>query len=175
MIDHTISSRYAKVLFDLDTATDSFKERLQNFERLIGILKENPKLAKLLRDPHVAVVDKRQALEGLFACDQTFMNFLFYLIQKGRLANLGQIASDYRLTVNKYFDTWGADIVTAIPLDTDSEAKLKQKLEKDFHKKITLTKKVDPTIIGGAILLIGNEMVDWSVRNRLKKLKEHLR
>lgn len=176
MMDLAISPRYAKVLFDLDCIKGNLKRRLGDFESMIKVLNENPKLTSLLKAPHVILKDKKTVLQHVLKgkLDQTFINFLFYLIQKGRFVNLSHIANEYRLMVNKYFGIWEADIVTAVPMDVDSETKLKQKLEKDFHKKINLNKKVDPKIIGGAILVIANEMLDWSVVGRLKKLKENL-
>ena len=96
------------------------------------------------------------------------------MIHKGRLSNFGLIANEYKLMVNEYLGIWEADIVTAIPMDDESEAKLKQKVEEDFNKKMILNKKIDPKIIGGVILVIANEMLDWSVTGRLRKLKEKL-
>ena len=176
MIDRAISPRYAKVMFNLDVINGSLEQRMRDFELMIKILNENPKLVRFLKTPHVVLGDKKKVLQAIFKgkFDQIFMNFLFYLIQKGRFVNLSHIANEYRLAVDEYLGIWEVDIVTAVPMDPDSEAKLKQKLEKDYNKKINLNKKVDPKIIGGAILVIVNEILDWSVADRLRKLKENL-
>lgn len=176
MIGRAISPRYAKVLFDLDCIKSSLEQRLEDFESILNIFTDNPKLVKFLKSPQVVLNDKKKlvknSLKGHF--DETFMNFLFYLIQKKRLIHLGSIAHEYRLLVNEYLERWEADIVTAVPMDIESETKLVEKLEKIFHKKINLNKKIDPKIIGGAVLVISNEMLDWSVTGRLRKLKENL-
>lgn len=176
MIDHAISPRYAKVLFDLDCIKGDFDQRVSNFESIINIFANNPNLVKFLKAPQVALKDKKKVLRNSLKenFDSIFISFLSYLIQKGRLANLSNIGNEYRLLVNKHLNRWEADIITAVPIDVDSEAKLINKLEKSFNKKINLNKVIDPKIIGGAILVISNEMLDWSVTGRLKKLKENL-
>lgn len=176
MIDHLLSPRYAKVLFEIDLAADGLQERLKDFKALLHIFRENPKLEKFFTSPHIVLSDKKTILHNTLSArfDTLFLSFLFYLIQKNRLKSVAPIEKEYRLMVNKHLGIWEADITTATSLDADSEVKLIQKLESNFHKKIRLNKIIDPKIIGGAILVIANEMVDWSIKGRLKKLKEHL-
>lgn len=176
MINHTIAPRYAKTLFELDCQKGSVEKRLADFESLRALLKENPQLTALIRAPHVSIKDKKKIIQDLLETrfDQTFLDFIFYLIQKGRLVNVDHIAEVYRLMVNQRLGVWEAELITAIPIDSSSETTLKEKLERDFGKRIVLNKKVDSRIVGGAILVIANEMLDWSVTGRLRKLKENL-
>ncbi len=172
MIEYAISARYAKALFDLDRIKGSL---IGDFESIIKVLNQSPKLVKFLKSP-ISLIEKKEVFQNLLGekLDSMFINFIFYLIQKGRLDNLQSIGREYKRMANKCLGVWEVDIVSAVPIDADFELKLKQKLEKDFCKKISLNKKVNPKIIGGAILVIENEMLDWSVATRLKKLKENL-
>lgn len=176
MIKYAISPRYAKVLFDLDSAKSNLDRRLEDFDSVINIFNQNPQLVRFLKAPHIILKDKKKVLWDSLKekFDPIFINFLSYLIQKGRLGYLASIGNAYRLLVNEDLERWEADIITAVPLDADSEGNLVKKLEKMFHKKIKLKNKIDPKIIGGAILVISNEMLDWSVTGRLRKLKEKL-
>lgn len=176
MISHGLSRRYAQALFHLDSTHGRLEQRLVDFKSLIQILKDAPKLVKFLKAPQVTLQDKKQVLQNVLKgrFDTTFMNFLFYLIQKDRIIHLEHIAEQYHWVVSEHLALWEADVVTALPIDPDSEMKLKEKLEKYFHKKIHLNKKIDPSILGGVILVIGNKMLDWSIANRLKKLKNNL-
>jgi F-type H+-transporting ATPase subunit delta len=176
MINRTVSKRYAKVLFDLDRNKDFLALRLEHFGQIIKILNENPNLRRFLQAPHIVQEEKRKILQEIFKekFDPQFWNFLGFLIRKGRFDNLSHISTEYKLLVDEYLGLWEADITTAVPIDAECEAKLKAKMEKDFHKKIKLNKTVDPKLIGGAILVISNEMFDWSVIGRLRKLKENL-
>lgn len=176
MIDRSIAQRYAKALFDLSHADGSLEQKLDDFDFTIKIFQDHPKLVKLLKMPHLKFEEKWKVLEDSLKGKLTpvFMNFLHFLIQKGRLTNLSQIAHEYRLLVNNFLKIWEADIVTAVPIDEESEAKLKHKLEEAYQKKIKINKKIDPQILGAAILIMDNEMLDWSITGRLRKLKDHL-
>lgn len=176
MITHAVAFRYAKALFILDCNNNNLEKRIVDFESMSKILKENPKLASFLNAPHIRLEDKKKLLYDSLSekFDAIFMNFIVYLIRKKRFVNLRDIASEFRHMVNEHLGIWEADIVTAVPMDGDIEEKLEQRLEIDFHKKMKVNKKVDPNIIGGVILMINNQMIDWSVAGRLKKMKENL-
>lgn len=173
---NAISPRYAKVLFNVDCKHGRLNGRLEDFTAIHDMLHSQPKLVRFLRARQVTLQDKKQILQDMLKerFDPFFIHFLFYLIEKRELVHLGQVEKAYTLLVNKHFNRWEADIVTAVPLDRDSEMELVKQLERVFHKKICLNKRVDPKIIGGAVLVIANEILDWSVTGRLKKLKEHL-
>ncbi len=176
MIENTISPRYAKVLFDLDCQKNILEQRLADFQTLLQILQDYPKLTRVLNSPQIALHDKKNLIQNTLSSrlDPIFLNFIFFLLQKEKFTNLHNIANAYKQLVNAHLGVWEADIVTAVAMDNDSENKLREKLEQHFHKKINLNKIVDPKIIGGAICVIGNEMLDWSVSGKLRKLKEKL-
>lgn len=176
MMYDTISIRYAKVLFELDCKSHSLDKRLDDFTSIKNTFKAHPQLVRFMRAPHVTLQEKQDVIQGIFkeVFDPVFIHFLVFLLQRRRLNRLEQIARIYRFLVNQYLGKWEADLVTAVPVDRDNEAKLVKKLESMFNKKIILNKKIDPHIIGGGILVLSNSMLDWSVTGRLKKLKEHL-
>lgn len=176
MKDHIVSPRYAKVLFNLDSKKGDPVKHLEDFKLLLTLLKQNSNLYRFLKAPQVAFKEKMKAFREIVKenFDQTFINFCLYLIKKRRLVHLKSIAKEYQHLVNRDLERWEAEIVTAVPIDAESNAKLINKLEKQFNKKVHLKNRIDPTIIGGAILVTSNEMLDWSVAGRLKKLKENL-
>lgn len=176
MIDRSISLRYSRVLFDLDCLKGNLEQRLIDFDSVNSILNNSPKLLKVLKSPQVSLNDKKKVLHNSLkdTFDPAFINFLSYLIQQGRLAYLKHIGKEYRLLVNEHLKRWEANIITAVPIDRESEEKLMEKLGKVFRKTILLNKEIDPKIVGGAILVMSNKMLDWSVSGRLRKLKDHL-
>ncbi len=176
MIKQAVSFAYAKALFDLDCKNNNLNKRIYDFESLLALLENKPKFVKFLNTPFIPLSDKKKVLMSVFnnKFDKRFMNFLVFLLEKRRFINLKGIVSQYKLMVNKYLQIWEADILTAVPINALSETKLKEKLEKKFQKQVILNKKVDPKIIGGAVLVMPNEMLDFSVKGRLKKLKENL-
>lgn len=169
---YALSLRYAKVLFDLDS---NFALHLKIFVSTLELLKTNPKLQHFFNSPQITIEEKKNVLDLLTEnLDPLFVIFFSYLIQKKRLDLLNSIKSAYQLLVNEHFQRWEVDLVTKIHIDSDIETKLVNNLESIFQKKIILNKKIDPKLIGGAILVISNKMLDWSIKGRLKKLKENL-
>lgn len=175
-MNSSLSSRYAKALFDLEKKQNNLEKRLGCFESIVNTFKENAKLRKFLKAPHIDVKYKKDVLSKVFKdkFDAGFMHFLMFLIQKGRINNLESIAKEYKQMVNDHLGIWNVKITTAIAIDEKNEMKLKEKLSKKFQKQIILSKKVNPNIIGGLIMTKGNVMLDWSVEQRLKKIKENL-
>lgn len=178
MIDRAVAFRYAKVLFAIDRMKVNLEQRIVDFESILKILKDNPKLISFLHAPQVSLADKKRVLDtslkGIF--DPAFMNFLSYLIERKRLVYLDDIADAFKSIAYEELGIEEVDLVTAIPFDgeADIEAKLKQKLEERLGRKIRLNRIIDPKIIGGAILIISNKMLDGSVNGRLKELQEYL-
>jgi len=176
MLNRSISVGYAKALFNLDKNKKALEKRLLDFEFIVKIFKENSKIVKFLKAPHIDVKEKNKILIAVFndKIDTQFMNFLKFLIQERRIISLYGIAKEYRRLVNDYLGIWDVNIVTAVPIDEENEISLKEKLSKKFQKKIILSKKVNPKLIGGLTLIMGNVMLDWTLTCRLKKLKENL-
>lgn len=176
MIVRSVAPRYAKALFEISTVDSSFDQKLADFDLAINVFQNNPKLIRFFKTPQISFEEKKKFFEDSFKdkLSHSFMNFIFFLIQKGGIDNLRQIEREYRLMVNQFLKIWEVDIVTALPIDEESETNLKKKLEAAFHKTIKINKKINPQILGAAILIMENEMLDWSVSGRLRKLKEYL-
>lgn len=180
MTHRSIATRYAKVLFNLDfnidRKQDYFERRIDDFKNIVPIFKGNPKLLQFFKSPQIDLAEKTKVLGDILKgkIDHTFMNFLSYLVEKRALDELNFIEREYRRLVDDLLEIWEVDVVTAVPLDDKSEAKLKEKIENEFQRKVILYKDVDPSIIGGVILVMQNKMLDWSLAGRLKKLKENL-
>lgn len=176
MIKQTLAIRYAKALFELDKSKENREKSLICLDSLMESLFNNPKLMKVLSSPQILQEEKKAILREIFKdrFNTDFFHFLYFLIEKGRLNILKQIREEYQRMLEEYLGIWEATIVTAIPIGSDVENGIKGKLENYYKKAIKIKSEVDSHILGGAILIHGNEMVDWSVKERLKKLKEKL-
>jgi F-type H+-transporting ATPase subunit delta len=177
MIKQGISSRYSKVLFNLDKQQNAdLEKRLIDFENLEKLFQKNPKLLHLLKFPLIDIEEKKKLLKSALkeTFDQTFYDFIFYIIKKEKLDYLTQIAHDYRLMVDRDLNICELTVVTAVELGSEMLSTLKVNLEKIFQKRLKIKNEVDPAIIGGVKLVFANQMMDWSVLDRLKNLKESL-
>ena len=115
-----------------------------------------------------------QAAAGSLAISADTRNFIKLLVEKGRFNLFEKIAESYR----KYFDSdRGVEEVTAVvpfALSGDAEARLVSALEKRLGKKISLSTRIDPDILGGIIVQTQSQVIDGSFRGKLKGLRQSL-
>jgi|GEM_PF-27537 len=171
-----LAFRYAKALFESDFKNNQHEKRLEEFEYMLSLLKTYPKLNKILLSPSIDLAGKLQVIRSLFdhEPDPIFLKFMELLLEKKRFRYFNQITFDYRLIIEHSLNIWEVSFVTAIPLEKEFEEKIRLRLEKYYRKKIKMKNEIDPTIIGAAIIILNNKMIDWSVAGRLKAIKEKL-
>lgn len=176
MIGRAIAERYAKVFYDLNMPRKILEKGLAELNTFLFILEKQPRFAAFLKAPQIDPKEKHKILKKTFGgrFEESLINFIAYLIEKKRLGYLNQILKEYGYLVDEHLGLWKAELTTAVPLNEEMENKLRQKLEEVYKKKIVIHTEIDPEIIGGAILIVANEMADWSVKGRLKSLKEGL-
>ena len=98
-------------------------------------------------------------------------NFLRTVIENGRLAALPEIARQFRDMKNAQGGTSDAVVYSAFPIAGDALGRLSQSLEKRFGRKLNLSVQEDPSLIGGIRVVVGDEVLDTSVKARLEQMK----
>jgi F-type H+-transporting ATPase subunit delta len=104
---------------------------------------------------------------------QEFKDLLSLLLEKGRIDKIKDIAEYIRLTY-AHGDEENALLRTTYPMDLDILKIVKERLEKVMNKKFNLYLEYDPDLLGGVQLIMGNTILDGSVRKRLDELKKQL-
>ncbi len=142
---------------------------------LTGLMQENNELQTVLENPILSAPKKEAVLKTLFsgACPQT-LRLLKLLTENNRLALLAAISEQY---LSLYSQTKGeiqALVTTAVPISPSLESLVLEKAKGLTKDKVQLENKVDPAIIGGFILQIGDIQYDASVLHQLKALKTTL-
>ena len=164
--------RYAKAI--LETAVSSGKDNQVNddMKSIIAAVDSSAELKEFLASPIVASDVKMKALLEVFSSVQAETKSLFRLLQENkRFEILAAIASQYNAQFDNMNGVEVAHVTTAFPLTADLEAKILVKAATISTKKITIQNTVDPSIIGGFILRIGDKQFNASVSNRLQELK----
>ncbi|PIE44802.1 MAG: F0F1 ATP synthase subunit delta [Gammaproteobacteria bacterium] len=105
---------------------------------------------------------------------EKFKNFTEVLAHNKRFALLPEIAGLFIKEVNQSNDTIMAEIISAKPLSTESETKLLTKLEEKYGKTVEASINIDESLIGGAVIKVGDTVIDGSVRGRLEQLTKAL-
>ncbi|OIV42485.1 ATP synthase F1 subunit delta [Flavobacterium johnsoniae] len=167
--------RYAKAILDLANSKGVAEAVNNDMKSIASAIETNTELSTFIQNPTTKVEVKESALLEVFADVNGVTKGLFHLLfENKRFEILNAIAVEY----NKLFDeSNGVEVVTvttAIPMDAALEAKVLAKVATLSDKKITIENIVDPSIIGGFILRIGDNQYNASVANRLQVLKREL-
>jgi F-type H+-transporting ATPase subunit delta len=165
--------RYAEALFQVavkEKAVPTYRQSLQRLASALG-----PEVVKLLRDPRVPMAARRKALDDASKDEPPAVRaVLFLLLQRDRVALLPRIATAYDELVDRVEGVAKARITTSVVLDDAQRGAFVQRLERSSRTKIRATFNVDPSLIGGAKVQVGDRLIDASLRNQLDDLARQL-
>jgi ATP synthase F1 delta subunit len=168
-----IAEVYGRSLFEVASEHDKTDELREQLGQFADALQENRDLAIFFFSPYFSTQEKKDALKGLLdGADETFVNFLELLIEKHRAPVIFRIRRVYDRLWERAHHVLPVQIATAIELDEDVTRKLGDRIAETTGEKIELTATVDPDILGGIVLRVGNSILDASIRNRLDNLRK---
>jgi F-type H+-transporting ATPase subunit delta len=172
----TIARPYAEAAFRIAADNKAFAAWSKMLSLLAGVVAD-PAMAAALDDPKLTAADKEALL--LKVCgdqlDGLGANFVRVLVEADRYALLPQIVTLYEGLRDAAEGVAKAEIATAFPLSDKELADLKASLEKHFGKKIEASVAVDPSLIGGARITVGDTVIDGSVQAKLQAMATQLR
>lgn len=176
MKDIRVAKRYAAALFGVaqrDGAIDAITQDLVLVSRFIA---EVPYLRAVLLQPLVTETRKNKVLDEAFGSrvSPTSLNFLRLLIRKRREDLIDEVMREFRSLVAAQQNRVDAIATTANPLSPGQEERLTQSLQSMTGKTVSLTTNVDPAIVGGVVVRIGDSVIDGSVRGQLQRLEQQL-
>lgn len=171
-----IAKRYGLALFELAKEEDKLFAFREELARVIQTMDEYPDLKKLYLHPRIRREDKKLLLERIFSgnLSKELLNFLKLLTDRRRESYLEAIYQDYLDLLNKEENILEIEVFSAISLPDDLRNKLVEKLTALTGSRISIKEKVDPEIIGGLILKIGDRIIDGSIRKDLEALKNKI-
>ena len=167
--------RYAKAILDLANSKGVAEAVNNDMKSIASAIETNEELSTFIQNPTTKVEVKESALTEVFADVNGVTKGLFHLLfENKRFEILEAIALEYKKLFDENNGVEVATVTTAIPMDAALEAKVLAKIATLSDKKITIENVVDPAIIGGFILRIGDNQYNASVANRLQVLKREL-
>jgi F-type H+-transporting ATPase subunit delta len=167
--------RYAKAILDLAHSKGVAAEVNNDMDTIAATIKGNAELTTFIQNPTTKVAVKESAVSEIFANVNGVTKGLFHLLHENkRFEILGTIASEYTRLFDEMNGIEKATVTTAFPMTPELEAKVLSKVLTLSNKKIVLENIVDPAIIGGFILRIGDQQYNASIANRLQVLKREL-
>jgi F-type H+-transporting ATPase subunit delta len=171
-----INTAYARALFEMAQAEGVISRVEEELFRLRELLKNNPDLLEFLKDPNVRHEGKRKALSDLFQgrVHPLVLNTLITLSDQDRAGRVLQVIEEFSASAASATQKVSGEITTAIPLDNATLTRLATELSRITGKSVQLFQKVDPSILGGAIIKVGEQIIDGSLRRKLDQIKERL-
>ena len=168
--------RYAKAILEIADSKNVTSEVSADMALIASTIQSNSELSSFIQNPLVKTDAKKDVVSAVFASVNPVTQSIFQLLlENKRFEILDGIAVEY----NKLFDIMNgvevAKVTTAVPMDAELEAKVSAKIASiSSSKKITIENIVDPAILGGFILKIGDKQYNASIADRLQVLKREL-
>ena len=170
----TIARPYAEALFDAAPAAEAsaWAEQVE----ALGAVARDPQLRSFAENPRVS---QQQVFDVIGAAVKQPLatgvsNLLKLVLENGRLAALPEVAVQFKALLNARAGVSEALIQSAFPIDAAQVADVVAALEKRFGRKLQATVQIDPELIGGVRAVIGDEVIDTSVRAQLQQMRQAL-
>ena len=172
----SIARPYAKAIFDLALEQKSQTD-WANILRHFGVLASDPEFLALSQNPLTAQIDLGKLMLGTYdgSRPEGVENLVRMLIQHRRLLALPAISTRYQQLLDEAQKCAVAHVVTAMELSYSQKENLKGVLESRLNLDITIEEQIDESLVGGAIVRVGDWVVDGSANGRIKTLDAALR
>ncbi len=168
-----IAEVYGRSLFEVADEHDKVDEVRDQLGEFADALQDNRDLAIFFFSPYFSTQEKKDGLEkAVQGGDETLVNFLELLIEKHRMPAIFRIRRVVDALWEEQHQILPVQIATAVELDDEVVRKLGDSIAETTGQKVELSARVDPDILGGIILRVGNSILDASIRNRLENLRK---
>ncbi len=170
-----IAEVYARALFEVARAhgvLDAVREQLAQFA---DALEGNRDLAIFFFSPYFSTQEKKDARHrAVLDAEPTFMNFLEALLERHRMPAIFRIRSRYGEMWEDENKLLPVQVTSAVTLDEDIVRSIGDRVGEQTGRHVELSSRVDPDILGGIVLRVGNFILDASIRNRLEQLRKQV-
>jgi F-type H+-transporting ATPase subunit delta len=170
-----IAQVYARSLFEVaqeQDKLDAIREQLGQFADALG---EDRDLQVYFFSPYFSTEEKKEGLDkAISGEDEIFRNFLEALLERHRMPALFRIRREYERLWQEENKLLPVQVTSAIELDEGLVRSIGDRVGEQTGRKVELSATVDPDILGGLVLRVGNFVLDASIRNRLEHLRRQV-
>jgi F-type H+-transporting ATPase subunit delta len=169
-----ITLRYAAAFFDFTAENGLTEKAFQDMQLLGKISAENHEFVRMLQNPVIHADKKSNIIRRIFGNEtaNATLNFMLLMIRKRREKYLPSIAEAFTDLYKAQNGIKPAKVVSAVELDTKTRTGILEMLAKLTDKKIELTEKINPALLGGFVVNIDNYQIDQSIASKIKELKK---
>lgn len=172
-----VSKVYGDALFETAMEKDEMDTLYEEVSALVPILKDNPELLTLLGNPQIVKEEKVAIIHRVFdhRVSEDLMGFLAIIVDKNRQSDMIPIFEYFIERVKEFKRIGSAHVTSAIELSAVQKSDLEKKLlEITSYVEFEMHYEVDPSLLGGMVIRIGDHVVDSSIKTRLYGLKKEL-
>jgi F-type H+-transporting ATPase subunit delta len=168
-----IARVYARSLFEVAQEHSKLDEVREQLGQFADALQDNRELQVFFFSPYFSTEEKKEGLGKLLdGADDAVLNFLELLVEKHRTPAIFRIRNAFETLWERENKLLGVEITSAIELDDEIARRIGDQIGEQTGQRVELTKTVDPDILGGLVLRVGNSILDASIRNRLDNLRK---
>jgi len=166
---------YGRSIFQVALEQGKLDELREQLGQFADALDQNRELAVFFFSPYFSTAEKQDALgRVLEGAEEILLNFLSLLIENHRMPVIFRIRQQYERLWEEENRMLPVEITSAIALDQATTESLGRTIGERAGRKVTLAARVDPDILGGIVVRVGNSILDASIRNRLEQLRRHV-
>ena len=170
-----IARVYAESLFEVAKEKGKLDEVHEQLDEVADALESDRDLQVFFFSPYFSSAEKREGIgKAISGAEDELVNFLELLAEKHRMPALFRIRRRFDELWAKENERLSVTVTSAIDLDETIVKSIGSEIERKTGMSIDLSSKVDPSIIGGLVLQVGNRVLDASIRNRLNKLRKEV-
>ena len=170
-----IAEVYARALFEVAQEQDKLDEGHEQLEAFAEAIAENRDMARFFFSPYFSTEEKKEGLhKTVQGADEAVMNFFEALLERHRMPAIFRIRDRFDQLWEEENKLLPVEVTSAIELDKKTVNDIGKSIGEQVDRKIELSSKVDPEILGGVVLRVGNFVLDASIRNRLEKLRKQV-
>ena len=170
-----IAQVYARSLFEVATERDKLDLVREQIGEVADALAENRELQIFFFSPYFSSEEKKAGLHrAIDGADENVMNFLELLVEKHRMPVIFRVRREFDRLWEAANRLLPVEVTSAVALDPAVTERIGEEIGRQTGQRVQLTSTVDPNVIGGIVLRVGNSILDASIRNRLENLRKQV-
>ena len=170
-----IAEVYARALFEAAKDGDALDRVHEELDQLVDALDESQELQMFFFSPYFSSDEKKEAVDKVLeGADERTVNFLKLLAERHRMPVLFRVRRDFDELWAEERKLLPVSVTSAVELDEKLVEGIGSRIQEQTGRDVDLSAKVDPDVLGGLVVRVGNMVLDASVRNRLEQLRKQV-
>jgi ATP synthase F1 delta subunit len=170
-----IAQVYARALFEVAQEQEKLDEVREQLGQFADALNESSDLRVFFFSPYFSTDEKKDGLHrALQDADPAIVNFLEALLERHRMPVIFRVRDEYERLWDSENKLLPVEVTSAVDLDAATVKSIGDRIGEQTGQRVELTSTVDPSILGGIVLRVGNSILDASIKHRLDQLRKHV-